>query len=808
MATPASPASDHDIREDMSLDGEEIADLHEDREHPEELLLERIHNLQSGFSRRMFQMVSLGYYNAEQSAVKSLVTEHVTERQKSRRLHAAQATTGPLAALAGIAGKANRKFSALREKNQTFQRLQTRLEERLRAETPTGGNMFVRLWRRFRGPSAAAKKIQATLVTVQEAKRSVEEKVNQDPRQQMRREFEASDLELRTLLLRHAPGLSPEFDSLIHSLASGSAKPLEAALVRQHVGDAERRQILAVANRLRGEYSGPFWRALGALGTVFTLGKHKGVRAVAAGAKNTRSAELAAFYIEKDEERNLYEHLSIPAQMRGLPSLSPGTILTVDGQRMIFEKMQEQRGRRSARLLSLDRPGEAFLLDVTNPDRPIFRRAVPGSVETEYRTTRIATSRLPAFVPLAPRRPRTSPVEATVTGFVEAVRGGGAPAIEAALRALNTQLETELLGASDDVATERRTRLIDDVNTRLTAQGLATRVQFAADRIAIVPPPRVVPERERRRIELENRVPDSLTALTTAARTDVAGRTAAMTAALAPFQELIGLFDRPDDAVALAARMHSALIDALGEPLPVDIRLDGTTLTIVTPSPATPVLPERERRRAELEGRLPELVNGLISAAQESDAVRIAAVTAALVPLQELVELYDRPDQVATLVTRLHTSLVTTLGDPLPVEIVLNAGRLQTIFTATAAPDPVRLEEQARETMANHLQAELAGLRELAAEHRRDENKASGPWWDANRSRYVRFRAETIRVLDEEMRRSTDIAYRQVLAILTRDVEETIQASGDFPGGHPAIDALAQNIESVVRSFQPAPGVS
>ncbi len=571
---------------------------------------------------------------------------------------------------------------------------------------------------------------------------------------------------------------------------------------------------MKVAQKLRGEYAGAGWRTLGALGTVFTLGFNKSTRALASGSKNERSVQLASFYTRQADENHVYNQLSVAGQMRTLPSLPVGTVLTVGGQQMAVEKFQEKKGRRVVRLVQLDDARQIFLLDITNPDAPVLRRAVGRGREVAMRAYRDARSPLPAFAPVEARVAAPAPLAAMTDRVFAAITGGDVVAAQAALVALNARLAADVLPGDDPSSLqEARAEAVAAINARLTAAGLLARVQQdgAVLRLAsptplpVTPPDAAAPvlsEAERRR-ELGLRINGLLAALEVA---DSVTRDAAIRAALVPLQELATNAATDADAATIAmqatASINQVYTDA-GEPVPAVVEITGRTLR-VTPVVFAPTGPTEAERRADLI----RCVNVLIVAldVRESAAQALAIQSALLHALQPAVTAADDDTQAAEAVRQMNEILASAYAPaPVPATLVMGAGRVLSVEFPAALP---LSEDDLREQFAGSLEAPLADVRTLSEEHQRPENRHSHEWWMANRGRYVGFRTTIAAALRAEAARATDVPYQRELQDFAGAIERAIDVDGNFPGGHPAIDLIISQATALQRDLRPAPAVS
>lgn len=573
---------------------------------------------------------------------------------------------------------------------------------------------------------------------------------------------------------------------------------------------------MKVAQKLRGEYAGAGWRTLGALGTVFTLGFNKSTRALASGSKNERSVQLASFYTRQADENHVYAQLSVAGQVRTLPSLPVGTVLTVGGQQMAVEKFQEKKGRRVVRLVQLDDAREIFLLDVTNPDAPVLRRAVGRGREVTMRAYRDARSPLPAFASTeASPAAAPTPLETMTDGVLTAILNNDLPAAESTLVALDARLVANVLPGDDPSSLqEARAAILATLNYRLlTAARSPVRVFQDRDGLHLRVPSAPTPdpdavaraEAERMRI-LDGHINGLLAALETA---DLSVRAAAAQAALVPLQGLATAAANDADAAAIAARANQLITQVytdVGEPVPAVVEIAGRTLSIsfmAAPAPV-PVVPTEAERRADLIRRVNVLIVALD--VRESAAQALAIQSALVHALQPAVTAAADDIQAAELVRQMNDLLVGVYAPaPAAATLVMGAGRVLSVEFPAALP---LSEDDLREQFAGSLEAPLADVRALSEEHRRPENRNSHEWWIANRGRYVAFRTTIAAALRAEAARATDVSYQRELQDFARAIERVIDLDGNFPGGHPAIDLIISQATALQRDLRPASGVS
>lgn len=717
------PGSDE--RDELATNSSEIADLYGERESPNTLLIRRLEKFRTSTTARIGQLFTLGRYSPESANLQAAVAERATVMKQGR---ANAVIAEPLRPLVN---KTDRKLEALRNTDRGYQHVIDYYQAQIRLKTPERGNILQRLWRRLAGEGSEIREAKRKIALATEARAETSAKLAKDPREQMRREIAGADLDVRMRVVKLAPSVAPRLPELLQLLAAGNDAPLKDALKAAAVPNDDIDELMASAKLLKGEYAGLGWRALGALGTAVTFGLSKKLRGLAAGAKNTRGIELASFYAAQADERAVYEQLSVAGQVRTLNSLPVGSTLVVDGRQMVFERVQEKKNRRVVRLVQADNPRQVFLLDITDPDAPVLKRAVGKGKEAAYRAYRDSGSRLPAFA----ARDRVAAPDAPDDGSRDLP---STPAVSA---------------ASPDVDDPG---LPDGVSPVLFVEAAVASNRAEAER--------------------------QLQAL-------IAWMNAGISADPAAAQ---------DARQEMVTNLNQMLTEAGS---PVRVQLNGTDITLRMDADAVP-----DRSAA-----LITAANPLIAALGESDAsVRVAAANAALPALSAFLAAAADDAEAAAAVTRVNELIVQAYGTPVSVEVTLTGRDARLLFVATPAPEPspaLDAAATAREAMAEALDEQIEALRQLSAEHRRDEYRSSSDWWNANRGRYVGFRARALQLLADEAARSDD-AFRQVFELLAQRVEGTIEPSGDFPGGHDSIDSLISDIANVTRSIRPAAAVS
>ncbi len=641
----APPLPGRVTRDELVGSEREIADLNAGREAADSVLIERIENYHGSVRGRLGAILTLGYVGTERANLDRAVAERAASLKQGR------GQGQVIAPLKALAAKADSKLEALRDIDRGYQHVIDYYQNQIRLKTPEGGYRVQRMWRRLVGPGREVREAERKLALASTARASRAAKLAPDPREQMRREIAANDRDIRLLLLRVAPSLSPRVPALLQALAAGDDKPLEAALRAEQVSTDDSNQVMALAENLRGEYAGVGRRVLGALGTIATLGYSKKTRALARGAQNERGIELATYYSRQADERAVYEMLSVAGQVRVLPSLPIGTVLTISGQQMAIERLQEKKGRRAIRLIQVNEPRRVFLLDITEPDSPILRRAVNGGKELPYRAYRDAGSRLPAFGPRDERAVDGDGRESLLAATLAAVAAGNGDAARASINDLNNLLSTTAVSIDPRALQDDRTLLVANLNTRFRAAGSSAQVRLVQEAI-----------------QLEMPVPS---------------------------------------------------------PAPTPV--------VPVPTPAPTPIP-----------------------------VPLAPVpTPAVVP-------------------------VAPVADPI-----------------SAAPS---LESQ-RKATSGALNSLAGDLRTLNAEHRLPENH-NAVWWNAHRENYINVREACLHVIHQASAHETDSREQDILLKLANRVTDTFQQNGDFPGGHPAIDSLLDDLADVSRTLQPAAAIS
>lgn len=808
-ATPTLPGSDE--RDAFASGEHEIVDLHEGREHPDQLLIQRLENFRHTTTSRLKQLFTWGRYDPERAAIDDAIAQRAEER---RRLRSTAAVAAPLR---NLAKKADTKLEILRDQDRGYRHVVDYYQGLIRRESPEPKSTLGRWWKWVAGEGAHVKEYRRKLAVVEGARKATADKLAADPREAMQREFAVDDRSLRLQIIQRAPQLAPQLPELLHALAAGNAEPLRTA-VRGVMPADEADSIMGVAQRLRGEYAGVGWRALGALGTVFTLGFNKDARALAVGSRNERSVQLASFYARQADEQRVYNQLSVAGQMRTLTSLPAGSVLIVGGQQMAVEKVQEKKGRRAVRLVQLDDARQVFLLDVANPDAPVLRRAVGRGRELPLRAYRDARSPLPSFAPAESRvAAAPEPVSAVSDRAFAAITSGDTAAVQAALAALNARLAADVLPGDDPSALqEARAEAIAAINLRLTAAGLPARVRLDGDEFRLsasplppvadpddddedddVPDPAV--EREATIIRHTNQL---LAALEIP---DLATRLAAARAALAPLQAMATAAASDDEAAAVARRATELITQVYtdaGEPVPAAVEISGRALQLVYIATPAAVPSAEEERLTDLMRRVDLLITAF-----NSDPVRRLDVMQRVLngDLRPLAVTAANDAAAADLVREMNELVADAYGADIPFTIVLGPGRLLSLEFPAAL---VLTEDNLREEFADGLEAPVDRLRTLNAEHQLPENRASHQWWDENGSRYVLFRNDSGMRLRAEIARTSDPAYRAELESLMSAIETTIDPRGNFPGGHPAIEALLRRAGDLQRSLRPPAGVA
>ncbi len=805
-SSPTLPGSDE--RDELALDEHEIVDLHDGREHPDRLLVERIEGFSHTTVSRLGQLFTLGRYDPERAALDAAIAARAEERRRQRKF----ALTPP--PLHRLAKKSDAKLEALRDQDRGYRHVIDYYQGRIRQESPEPKTTLGRWWKWAVGEGAQVKEYRRKLAMVEGAYKETSDKLAADPRERMQLEFAAEDRNLRVLIIQRAPQLAPQLPELLHALAIGNAEPLRAA-VRGALPADEAERVMAVAQKLRGEYAGAGWRVLGAFGTVFTLGFNKSTRSLASGSKNERSVQLASFYARQADEAQVYNQLSVAGQMRTIHTLPVGSVLTVGGTSMVVEKLQESRGRRAIRLVQLDDARQIFLLDVTNPDAPVLRRAVGRGREVVMRPYRDVRSPLPAFAPAEARPIAPTPLETMTDSVFTAIMSNDLPAAESALAALDARLVANVLPGDDPSSLqEARAATLAALNYRLLAAarspvrvfqdpaGLRLRVPSLPTPDPVLPPVTPALSEAERQAIIIGHVNGLLAALST---TNPAVRVAAAQAALQPLQALATAAATDAEAAAIARRateLIEQVYTEVGEPVPATVEISGRTLQLVYVAVPAAILPTEEERLTDLIRR----VDLLITAFNAPPAERFAAMQRVIdVDLQPLVAAATSDAAAADLVRDMNDVVVDAYGATLPFTIVL--GPRRTLSLAFPAALPLS-EADLRERFADSLEAPLANLRALTAEHQRYENMHSTDWWVANRGRYVAFRTAIATTLRAEADRTTDVAYQRELRDFATAIERAIDADGNFPGGHPAIGLMLSQMAALQSDLRPASGVS
>lgn len=477
--TPTSPLPGRDERDALVGVDSEIVDLHEGRESPNAVLIRRLEQMSVSTRGRLAQVLSFGGYNPERANLEAAVTERTAAFRQQGRANAA--VVDPLKPLVG---KADRKLEALRDQDQGYQHVIEYYQAKIRKEQPETKNVFTRLWRRVRGDTAVVREAKRKIAMVSEVRAETTAALAKDPREQLRREVAAADRDVRIRLVKLAPALAPRLDELLQLVAAGQDAPLKSALQAAAVPADDIDEMLTAVQPLKGEYASFGWRALGALTTVASFGFSKKARALATGAKNQRSIEIASYYGRQADERAVYEQMSVAGQMRTLPSLPVGSVLMVDGRQMVFERLQEKKGRKIVRLVQADDAKKVFLLDVTDPDAPILKRATGGGQEVVYRAYRDSGSRLPALAPRAERQ-APDPREPLYAAVLKAITTHDEALARTKLGELATVISDSSVSTDAAALQDFRSDAVAELNRRLTEAGSAVRVRLAADRFEL-----------------------------------------------------------------------------------------------------------------------------------------------------------------------------------------------------------------------------------------------------------------------------------------------------------------------------------
>ncbi len=581
-----------DERDDLAASEGEIVDLNASRESPNAILIRRLENMSVSTRGRLAQLLSFGRYDPKHASLEAAVAERAVAFRQGRTNAAIAEPLKPLV------GKADRKLEALRDKDQGYQHVVDYYQAKIRKEQPETKNVFTRLWRRVRGDNSVVRDAKRKIAMVTEARAETSAALEADPREQLRREIAGADRDVRMRLVKLAPSIAPRLNALLQVLASGDDAPLKNALKAASVPTDDIDDLIAAAKPLKGEYANLGWRALGALGTAVTFGLNKKFRGLAAGAKNQRGIELASYYGRQADERAVYEQLSVAGQVRALPSLPIGSVILVDGRQMVYERLQEKKGRRIARLVQVDDAKQVFLLDITDPDAPVFKRAIGGGQEVAYRAYRDSGSRLPAF---GPRESRAAPDrrEPLYAAVLSAIAADDEVMAQAKLNELGRLITASAVSTNGAVLQDARSDAVAELNRRLIASGSAARVRLAGDRLFPELPSlntSAQPSTTTDAAPAVNRdaaLVNAANPLVAALGTDIATRKDAAESALAFLAPLVAA--APDDATAAAivARVNEMIATAHGSPVPAEVTLNGrdlglifTAMPVTNPTPA------------------------------------------------------------------------------------------------------------------------------------------------------------------------------------------------------------------------------